>query len=358
MDDLEFDRAARRAERDRRRKKRILYRRVKLGATALAVLGLAAFLILWRGGGGRDALAQSDTLAADGPIIPEKPADTPSPTPEPSPEPEPEEAFHVTADTAEIPDTLPSKYAVVIDAESGDILAQKDADIPVDPASMTKVLTLLVAAENISDRVGTWTMTREVSEYCYVNKCSVVGFEVGETVPVEELFYGCIMNSGADACLGLAELAAGSHEAFVELMNEKLAELGIDDTAHFTNCVGLPDPEHHCTMEDMALILKTALANEFCYDVLTCRILMLSATEQHPDGQAMSNWFIRRIEDQDTGNVTVLSGKTGWVEESGFCAVSYAEDEDGHGYLCATADSTGTWQSIYDHAELYKTYAK
>lgn len=356
MDEIEFDRAARRAERERRRKKRILFRRIRFGAAALAVLALILILVLWLGGRGREA--QAVDALSEASAAPEQPAPTPTPTPAPTPEPEPEEVFHVTENTAAISDTLPSSYAVLIDAESGDILAKKDSDVPVDPASMTKVLTLLVAAEHIADRTGTWTMTQEATDYCFVNKCSVVGFETGETVPVEELFYGCIMNSGADACLGLAELAAGSHEAFTQLMNEKLAELGIDETAHFTNCVGLPDAEHRCTMEDMALILKTALENEFCRQVLTCRTLMLSPTQQHPDGQAMSNWFIRRIEDQDTGSVTVLSGKTGWVEESGFCAVSYAEDETGHGYLCATADSTGTWQSIYDHAELYRTYAK
>lgn len=354
MDEIEFDREARRAERARRRKKRILLRRIRFGAAALAVLALILALVLWLGGRGGEV--QTMDALNDVSAVPEQPAPTPTPTP--TPEPEPEEVFRVTADTAVISDAFPSSYAVLIDAESGDILAQKDSDVPVDPASMTKVLTLLVAAEHIADRTGTWTMTQEATDYCFVNKCSVVGFETGEIVPVEELFYGCIMNSGADACLGLAELAAGSHEAFVDLMNKKLSELGIDETARFTNCVGLPDAEHHCTMEDMALILKTALENEFCRQVLTCKTLMLSPTEQHPDGQAMSNWFIRRIEDQDTGSVTVLSGKTGWVEESGFCAVSYAEDENGHGYLCATADSTGTWQSIYDHAELYRTYAK
>lgn len=353
-DELNLDRETRRAERDRRRRKRILMRRIKLAAGALVVIGLIAFLIVWLGGRDHEETPEhDDALDAVSFVTPEP---TPTPTPTPSPTPEPEEAFHVTEDTATISDAFPSQYAVLIDAETGEILAQRNSDVSVDPASMTKVLTLLVAVENIDDISGTWTMTQEVTDYCFVNRCSVVGYVTGEAVPVEELFYGCIMNSGADACLGLAEIAAGSHEAFVELMNEKLAELGIDDTAHFTNCIGLPDENHRCTMEDMALIMQAALENDFCRQVLTTRTVMLAPTEQHPDGQAMSNWFIRRIEDQDTGNVTVLSGKTGWVEESGYCAVSYAEDETGHGYLCATADSTGTWQAIYDHAELYRTY--
>ena len=81
-------------------------------------------------------------------------------------------------------------------------------------------------------------MTIDITDYCYVNGCSVVGLMVDETVPVRELFYGTILSSGADAALGLATYVAGSQEAFVALMNEKLGELGIADTAHFTNCVG------------------------------------------------------------------------------------------------------------------------
>lgn len=351
-DELNIDREARRAERQKRRRKRILMRRIKWAVIFLLLLAVAAVVYFWL------QSRQSEPEPVDEPAQPALAVLDPAPTPVPTPTPEPEEAFFTTENTAVISDALPSAYAVVIDAETGEILAQRDSDVPINPASMTKVLTLLVAAENIPDRAGTWTMTAEAQEYCFVNECSIVGYKVGETAPVEELFYGCIMNSGADACLGLAELAAGSHEAFVELMNEKLAELDIDDTAHFTNCVGLYDENHYCTLEDLALILRTAWEDEFCRQVLTCRTMFLTPTEQHPEEQAMSNWFIRRIEDQDTGSVTVLTGKTGWVEESGHCAVSYGEDETGHGYLCVTAKSTGTLQAVADQAELYRTYCK
>lgn len=354
-EELNIHREARRAERQKRRRRRILKRRITLGVIAALILALIVILVVWLAGRNSEEVPENNEPVAPVSNVTEPPETTPTPPPTPTPE-EPEGPFYVTEDTAVISDAFPSRYAVLIDAESGSIIAQRSSDVPINPASMTKILTLLVAAEQIDDVTGTWTMTQEATEYCFVNKCSVVGYEVGEVVPVEELFYGCIMNSGADACLGLAELAAGSHEAFVVLMNEKLEELGIAETSHFTNCVGLYDEDHSCTMEDMALMLQTALKNDFCRQVLTTKLLMSAPTEQHPEGQALSNWFIRRIEDEDTGAVTVLAGKTGWVEESGFCAASYAEGEDGKGYLCVTGDSSGTWQSIYDHAELYKTY--
>ena len=92
---------------------------------------------------------------------------------------------------------------------------------------MTKVLTVLVAAEHITEAEldDTFTMTIDITDYCYVNGCSVVGLMVDETVPVRELFYGTILSSGADAALGLATYVAGSQEAFVALMNESWRSL-------------------------------------------------------------------------------------------------------------------------------------
>lgn len=268
-----------------------------------------------------------------------------------------EPAFlHKTEQTAFLDDEFPSKYVILIDAQTGEILAEKNSYEFLNPASMTKVLTLLVAVENIAETDGTFTMTDEISEYCFVNECSVVGYIVGETVPIEELFYGCILCSGADASLALAELAAGSHEEFVKLMNEKLDELGVSDTAHFTNCVGLYDKEHGCTSADMALIMKAALENEKCREILCTKVFYSEPTPEHPEGQVLSNWFVRSLEDKDNGAVSVLGGKRGYVPESGNCAVSYGETESGKSYICVTGKSYSQKQAIYDHAALYEKY--
>lgn len=283
---------------------------------------------------------------------------------EPSPDPQPVvpvvPAFSVqpTADTAVIPAEFPSQYAIVLDANTGEVLAQRDPNTPISPASMTKILTLLVAVENIEDWQTTCEMTRDMASYCYVNKCSVVGYEVGETIYAREALYGCILNSGADACLALAQIACGSHEVFVEKMNEKLEELGLSQTAHFTNCVGLYDETHLCTVQDIAIILRTALENEICRRVLTTKVFTTQPTTYHTSGQVLSNLFVRRIAKRDTGTVTVLGAKTGYVPESGFCAASYAQNEAGRELICVTGKSTSTWQSIYDHQQLYQLYGQ
>ena len=236
------------------------------------------------------------------------------------------------------------------------ILAEKDADAIISPASMTKVLTLLVAAEHVTDLDDTFTMTIDITDYCYVNGCSVVGLEVGETVSIRELLYGTILPSGADAALGLAVYVAGSHEAFVELMNEKLEELGLSDTAHFTNCVGLYDENHQCTVYDIAMIMKAAMDNDLCREVLNARKYETAPTPEHPDGQVLSNWFLRRIEDRFTGDFQIVGAKTGYVVQSGSCAASCGQDADGKLFICVTGDASSSWRAIYDHTALYQTY--
>ncbi len=266
--------------------------------------------------------------------------------------------FIENADTKDIySEEVISEYAILVDADNDTIIGKKNAYDRMTPASMTKVLTALVAAEAISEKDldDTFTMTLEITDYAYKNDCSSVGFLDGEVVTVKDMFYGTILASGGDAAVGLATYVAGSHEAFVERMNEKLEQLGIADSAHFTNCVGIYDDDLYCTAYDMAIIMKAAMQNELCREVLGTRTYTTIATTEHPEGITISNWFLRRIEDKDTGG-EIVGGKTGYVVQSGSCAVSYEEHENGSAYICVTADSTSSWRCIYDHVEIYNNY--
>lgn len=268
--------------------------------------------------------------------------------------------FAATADTAAITDeSVISTHAVLIDAEKNTIAASRLPKERINPASMTKVLTLLTAADHITeeDFDDIFTMTREITDYAYVNDCSSVGFLDGEKVTVRDLLYGTILPSGGDAAVGLATYVAGSHESFVAMMNEKLAELGLSGSAHMTNAVGLYDKNHYCTVYDMAVMMKAAMENELCREILSSRTYTTSKTTEHPDGITVSNWFIRRIEDKETGG-EVIAGKTGYVVQSGNCAVSYAVfGPDKKPYICVTAGSHSSWRCIYDHVDIYSRYA-
>lgn len=261
------------------------------------------------------------------------------------------------ADTLQLGADISSEHAILIDLDTDTIVAEKDASAIINPASMTKILTVLVAAEHVTDLDDTFTITLEITDYSYVNDCSSVGFAENEVVTVRDLFYGTILPSGGDAAAALATYVAGSKEAFVDMMNEKIDELGLSETAHVTNCVGLYDEDHYCTVYDMAMILEAAIENDLCREVLSAHTYTTSATEQHPEGITISNWFLRRIEDKDTGG-EVVCAKTGYVVQSGNCAASYGKDASGKEYICVTANASSGWNCIYDHVALYKQFAK
>lgn len=266
--------------------------------------------------------------------------------------------FESTADTITInSENVISSNAILVNENTDTIIASKGERERICPASMTKVLTVLVAAEHVKeeDLDNTFTITKEITDYAYINDCSSVGFLDGEKVKVRDLFYGTVLPSGGDAAIGLATYVAGSHEAFVELMNEKLEELGLSDSAHFTNCVGIYDENHYCTVYDMAIIMKAAVQNELCREFLSAHTYTTTPTTEHPEGIIISNWFLRRIEDKDTGG-EVLCAKTGYVVQSKNCAVSYGTFAGGTPYICVTAGSSSSWRCIYDHVEIYNQY--
>lgn len=267
-------------------------------------------------------------------------------------------SFRANSDTVSVySEEIISSNVVLIDESSDTIIASKGAKERISPASMTKVLTILVAAEHITEEQlqDTFTMTREITDYGYINDCSAVGFLEGEEIKIKDLFYGTILHSGSDAAVGLATYVAGSHEAFVEMMNEKLEELGLAESSHVTNCVGIYDENHYSTVYDMAVIMKAAVQSEFCKEVLAEHNYITASTKEHPEGIDISNWFLRRIEDKETGG-EVLCAKTGFVNQSKNCAVSYGVFADGKPYICVTAGSSGSWRCIFDHVEIYTRY--
>lgn len=266
--------------------------------------------------------------------------------------------FEETSDTIVInSEEIISTHAILINESTDTIIAFKGAGERIFPASMTKVLTILVASEHIQEEEldNAFTMTLEITDYAYINDCSSVGFLDGEQVTVRDLFYGTALPSGGDAAVGLATYTAGSHEAFVDMMNEKLEELGLAGSSHFTNCVGLYNEDHYSTVYDMAVIMKAAMQNRLCREFLSAHTYTTTPTDMHPEGITVSNWFLRRIEDKDTGG-EVLCAKTGYIVQSKNCAVSYGTFAGGTPYICVTAGSTSSWRCIYDHVEIYNRY--
>lgn len=156
---------------------------------------------------------------------------------------------------------LSAQYAVAIDAKSGMVLYNKNMDQRMYPASMTKVMTVILSLDLMDDMKKTTVITQSDIDTVWETGASSANFEVGETVTYEDLLYGAILPSGADATRALANNLCGSQEAFVEKMNDLAKKLGLKDT-HFVNTTGIHDENHYTTAHDMALIVQYAVKNE------------------------------------------------------------------------------------------------
>ena len=132
---------------------------------------------------------------------------------------------------------------------------------------MTKVMSLIIAVENIQDLNKTYRFGFEELNNLYIQQASVAGFSVDEEVTANDLLYGLALPSGADAAYGIAQITAGSEEEFVKLMNEKCEEMGLKNT-HFCNPSGLHDVNQYTTPAEMAMIMEYAMSNEVCAKVL------------------------------------------------------------------------------------------
>ena len=289
-----------------------------------------------------------------------EPSPEPEPEPEPDPEPEPEQPALTLAESSETTQTLDlelySSSAVLVDVQSGTVLAEKGMDEKIYPASMTKVMTLLVAAENLPDLDAAFTMTQAIIDPLYLAGASMAGFVNGETVTMRDLLYGAVVPSGAEATEALAQAVAGSEEAFVAMMNEKAAALGLTNT-HFMNTSGLHDENHYSTVREIALILQAALENETCAEILSAENYRASETEQHPDGLAMTNKFLYRVHHEYALNgAEITAAKTGYTAEAMNCCASAGTTPDGRSVICVTANAWTGEFCIEDHIALYTKY--
>ena len=252
---------------------------------------------------------------------------------------------------------MTSLNAILVDADNGIITGSVDCKARIYPASMTKIMTLLVAVENTDDFDRKVPVSSTATNYAYSKKLSAVNFAIDEQVTIKDLCYGTILPSGADAAAELAIQTAGGMDEFVTMMNDKAEALGISGTTHFSNVSGSYDDDNYSTCEDIAKIMNAAMDNEYCRQVLSAHKYTTTATAEHPDGIEISNWFLRRIEDKDTGG-EVIGAKTGFVVESRNCAASYYTSDSGHNYIAVTVNAHSAWRCIYDHVDIYKNHTQ
>lgn len=247
------------------------------------------------------------------------------------------EEYHIQ----DYPD-LTSRRILLEDVGSGQVLLDQGADEQMYPASLTKMMTEIIAIENLPDLNRTITMTDVMWAGLLEADASVAGFWPGQTPTVWDLLCGCALPSGADAVNALAITVSGSVDAFVDLMNEKAQEIGMSHT-RFSNPTGLHDDNHYTTARDMLVLLNYCLQNETFVKLISLH--SYTATT----GLEMISSLWGALE-----NVTVpgmIGGKTGFTEEAGRCLASAAE-LNGMKLIMVTGGSEGIGH-IADAYDMY-----
>lgn len=225
-----------------------------------------------------------------------------------------------------------AKAAIVLEARTGQVLYEQNADEPLGIASTTKIMTCLLALE-LAEVDGLVTVTPESVGV----EGSSLYLKAGEQMSLRELLYGLMLESGNDAAVAVAIHCSGSVEAFVEKMNEKAAELGCKNTC-FKNPNGLTQTGHHSSARDMAVIMAAAMENETFRQITATRSISFETRSFKNHNKLL--WSCEGC----------IGGKTGYTKNSGRTLVTCAE-RDGLRLVCVTLNDGSDWD---DHAALYE----
>lgn len=264
-----------------------------------------------------------------------------------------------------------SKYAILVNAADGSVIASERADERMYPASMTKVMTLLVAVEHLPHEHSLQDMVRitpDVQEEMRKRNSSGMLSPkeyAGDELTVESMLYAIALESDGVACIEIAKYIAGSEQAFVALMNEKAQELGLMNT-HFVNPHGLHENDHYTTVREMAAIMRYAMQNELCAKIMSTE--RYNATGHYlKNGQPATytfyfthSYLVNALSNYPAyaEQVPIVAAKTGLETEAKYCLASYIVDQNGNAYVCITGFASGQLAYMDDHAGLYNKYAK
>lgn len=230
---------------------------------------------------------------------------------------------------------ISAQNAVLIDQQTGQILFDRNAHEIRSVASLTKVMTAILAIES-----GKMDEIATASRRAIYTEGSSIYLEQGERMKIEDLVYGLMLRSGNDAAVTISEHIGGSVEGFVYLMNEKAKWLGMTNT-NFANPHGLEDENHYSTAYDLALLMRYAMNDEKFMEISGTKVYR---AETRSYAWQNKNRLLTQLYQYCTG------GKTGFTRKAGRTLITSAEKEDNH-LIAVTLNAPNDWQ---DHIQLYE----
>ncbi len=234
---------------------------------------------------------------------------------------------------------IQGEAAIVMDAASGTVLYEKNSHRQLYPASITKILTALLAIE------GSRMDEQVTFSYNAVHKTEGSGIwrDVDEVMTMEQCLYALLLNSANECAYAIAEHVGGTYEDFVKQMNDRAEALGCTDT-HFNNPHGLPDEKHYTSAYDMALIAREAIENETFRKITGTKQYQIPPTNKHPDEITyLRNHHKMLFKGEKYYYEYCIGGKTGYTDAAGNTLVTYAE-KDGMTLICVTMKEKTTCQ--------------
>ena len=241
-----------------------------------------------------------------------------------------------------------SRNAIVINLNNNEVIYEKNKDEVINVASMQKIMTALVGIENIEDMNDSFVIPDGMFS-SLDPELMMVGFESGDEVTYNDLLYGTMLRSGADAAYALAIRVSGNENDYIKLMNEKAVKLGLKDT-YFKNTTGLDADGQHSSVSDMSILFKYALNNKNFKKIVTTE----SYTTSNGDFDIKGPIVVAKKYDMSY----FLGGKTGYTDLAGKCLASFGE-QDGVSFLIVTANANPSVDeniNYLDHKTLYEFF--
>lgn len=220
-----------------------------------------------------------------------------------------------------------SEYICLLNRQDKSKVTKKNHKSKAYPASLTKIMTTIVALEHIEDLSAPAPVDVDTYKNMVSHNSSMAGFYGRETTSYRDLLYGTILNSGGEAANSLAINVGGSVNTFVKLMNDKASEIGLKDT-HFTNPEGLHDKNQYTTAYDMAKLLDYALDDGNFRAIFTKETFQTSSTLDHPNGIRLKSTVLSRLHNFPQKDFKIIGGKSGTTHEAGQCWATLAIKND------------------------------
>ncbi len=220
------------------------------------------------------------------------------------------------------PDEMQSRSAILINADDGKVLFEKNANDKMQPASITKIMLLVLVSERMADGLVTLNQEMTISENAAGMGGSQIYLEAYETQTVESMLKAIAMRSANDASVAMAEFMYGSVEGCVKAMNDRAKELGMNDTV-FTNVTGLPDPNHLTTAKDISIMTQELLKYDYVNEYLLTWMDSVYVGKEKDSEQVLVNTN-RLINNYDG----LIGGKTGYTSEAKYCLSAAARRND------------------------------